>query len=340
LVDPLQAGLIALLVSSIPWAFIVYTVYRTPEKIEKWVSMCYRLISWAGLKYEKKGIAGDIQADIKSFSRILNTQVSSDLLPYEIKIDWINEETRESFVKDKKVVVRMRHHKNQAKNFLYATLSYVENGLIPQTRSFIERQVMRAIELVFCNNVFVSNKRFDVRQLFIDEIYEPETRRSSTLKRYINVMDRLENTGHFSRIALREFSDLGHRINESIPKDDVRKDTVEFTKMLERLVQRKQHEDISPTYNGKYIKSSIVLVAKPETYLLHGIDAYLRFINKSIKEGTESFYICALGDQNISIVRQIIDAYEESKDLSIVTRDTYNLQTRQKAICVVLQRKS
>ena len=197
---------------------------------------------------------------------------------------------------------------------------------------------MRAVELEFSSKVFIDTKRHDVKQLFLDEIYNPEIEKSQTLERYYNVMDSLEKTGHFTRIALRELSDLGHNVPSNISTREIHRNTVDFTKMLERLVRRRRGEDVNPTYNGEVIKCSVVLIARSEKYLLNGLNPYLGFINKSVENGINTFYVCAIGDQNISITQQIADAYEASKNLSVLTRDVYNLKGGQRACCMVLRR--
>lgn len=339
MIDLKSIGLTSIFTSA-AWIYVLYRVYQNPELIERWSSIGYRLISWAGIKYEKRGIAKDIQADLRTISRTVNSEVPGELLPYGIKIEWKDEETRETFVKDKKVVVRMNHYKNQARNFMNATLSYAEFGLIPHARSYIERYVMRATELIFSNKVFLDIKRHDVRQLFLDEIYNPETQSSSTLERYCNVMDGLEKRGSFTRIALRELSDLGHKVPSGIPTREIFSESVGFTKMLERLVQRGRGEDVNPTYLGELIKCSIVLIARSEKYLLYGLRPYLNFINRSLEKGIETFYVCAIGDQNISITQEIADAYEASRELSVVSRDIYSLKKGPKAICIVIQKQT
>ena len=106
---------------------------------------------------------------------------------------------------------------------------------------------------------------------------------------------------------LKEFSELPKKVPSEIPLQRVRAETVNFVRMLERIVQRRRGQDVSPTFNGNVIKCSIVLVARSGTYLTRGINPYLSFINKSAREGIETFYVCAIGNQNVSITQEIID---------------------------------
>jgi len=71
---------------SVFWIYIIYKIYQEPEKLEKWASILNRLLSWVSIEYEKRGVAGDIQADIRKTSRLINSQVPKEILPYGIKI--------------------------------------------------------------------------------------------------------------------------------------------------------------------------------------------------------------------------------------------------------------
>lgn len=81
-------------------------------------------------------------------------------------------------------------------------------------------------------------------------------------------------------------------------------ETVGFVGMLERFARRRPGEDISPD-NGENINCSIVLIARPAVYLARGLAPYLSWINKCCKKGIQTFYVSAIGDANISMVRRI-----------------------------------
>lgn len=315
-------------IASIPWAVVVgLLVYfiKNPEKAEKWYSMIARSLSFVSLKLEKSGVAKDIQSDVNSFAKEVNSQVKEPIVPYGVKIKWTSSTTRESFVKEGKVIVRMHHHKNQAKNFLYATLEWVGRGLIPEARHLLDKTVVRSVDLFFISNFLTNKKKYDVRQLFLDEIYEPEVTKGSLLERYCRTFSRLNNKGLFAGVVLQEFSSLGKRIGSAIPDKKLRLETIGFMNMLEKLARKPRGEDVNPNYIGENINCSIVLIAKHETYFMHGLSPYLGWINKCCEEGVCSFYVCAIGDPNIVIVRKIRDAYEQSKKISVVSENVFPL---------------
>jgi hypothetical protein len=330
------------LITSIPWAiFVGLLIYfvKNPEKAEKWYSIIARGLSFISLNWEKSGVARDIQSDINSFMKNINSKTKHPVLRYEVKVKWISGTTREAFVKKGKVIVKMEHHKNQAKNFLYITMDWVGKSLIPEGRHLIDKTILRALDFACINKVLVEKKRYDVRQLFLDEFYELEAPKGSLLEKYCSAFDKLDERGLLIGVVLPEFSSLGRRIGSIIPSEKIKLETIGFMSMLEKLSKRMPGEDVNPDYNGENIKCSIVLVARQETYLTHGLSPYLSHINRCCQDGIRSFYVCAIGDANISLVKKIKDSYAESKKISVVSAETQALD-RKKSIALHLETKN
>ena len=327
---------------SVPWAAIVsLLIYfiKNPEKAEKWYSILSRAFSFLSLRIEKNGVSRDIQADINSYVKKIGSQTGNPVLPYRVKVNWVSSTNREAFVKEGKVLIKMDYHTNQAKNFLYATMEWVNKGLIPEARHLLDKSILRAAELVFMNDFFTKKKRYDVRQLFLDKVYEPEVSKGSVLETYCTTFDKLNKTGLFMGVALEEFSLLGRKAGSAVPNSKIKMETVSFMNMLNKLSSRMHGEDVNPTHNGENIKCSIVLIARYEKYLTEGLSPYLGWINRCLSGGLCSFYICGVSDPNIMIVRKIRDAYEESRKLTVASENIYHLDG-QRAIVLHLQTKA
>jgi len=311
----------ALLTSAFWMTLLGLLVYfiKNPEKVEKWQSLIAGWFSFLSLKIEKSSVAKGIQSEINSFAKDVSSKAKESVIPYGVKVKWISDTTREAFVSQGKVIVKMQHHKNQAKNLLYAVLDWVNRGLVPESRHLINKDVLRSLDFAFINKFFTEKKRFDSKQLFLDEIYEPEATKGSLIERYTSIFNKLDRKGLFTGVVLQEFASLGRRVGSAIPNKEIRSETIGFTNMLEKLSRKSRGKDISPNYKGLHIRCSIVLIAKPEKYFMYGLSPYLNYINKCCTEGMKTFYICAIGDQNISIVRRIRDSYQESKKISVVS---------------------
>lgn len=323
------------LIASVPLIAIIgiltYFV-KNPEKVEKWSSLIAKGISWAGSRWENASVAKDIQADINGFVRKTNAGMKSSILPYGVKVSWISSTSREAFVKEGKVIVKMQKHQNQAKNFLYALMEWTHKGLLPESRHLMNATVLRSIDFAFINKVLSETNRHDSRQLFIDEFYESEVPKGSLIEKYCTAFNKLDYMGMFTGVVLPEYSLLGHHVGSSLPNEETKLETIGFATMLERLSRKVSGKDVSPNYMGKNIKCSIVLIAKVEKYFEQGLSPYLSFINKCCEQGYGSIYVVGTGAENISIVEKIRDAYEQSKKISFVWEKTQTLKNNESKV--------
>jgi len=312
---------ITIIYTSIPWAVVVgLLIYfiKNPEKVEKWYSLIAGAFSFLGLRFEKSSVARDIQSDINSFSKDYNDKGISSL-PYGIKIRWISETTRESFIANGKVVVKMKHHKNRARNFLYGAIDWANKGVIPEGREFLHKKVLKALDFTLVYKLLTEKKRYGSRQLFLDEIYNKEAPNGSLVNTYSTAFNKLDESGIFMGVVLPEYTSFGKKMEKSIPSKKHFAETIGFANMLEKLSRKPSGVDISPEYKGDNIRCSVCLVARPEKFALLGLEPYLSYINKCVKEGVESIYVCAIGDKNMSNARSIRNAYEKSENLSLVS---------------------
>jgi hypothetical protein len=307
---------------SIPWAAVVsLLIYfiKNPEKAEKWYSLIAGAFSFLGLRLEKSSVARDIQSDINSFTKDYNDKNGISTLPYGVKIEWVSETTRESFVKDGKVVVKMKHHTNRARNFLYGAMDWANKGAIPEGRQFLHKKVLKALDFTLVYKLLTDKKRYDSRQLFLDEIYDKEAPEGSLVNTYSVAFNKLDENGIFMGVVLPEYTSFGKKMGNSIPNKKHFAETIGFATMLEKLSRKASGVDVSPEYKGEHINCSICLVARPDKFALQGLEPYLAYINHCVKEGVESIYVCAIGETNIANARSICNAYEKSKNLSFVS---------------------
>ena len=307
-----------------PLIAIAWYLAKNPEKIEKWSSMISKGLSSLSIRWEKNTLANDIQTDINSFSQSIDPQ--NGFLPYKIKIDWVSRKSKEAFIREGKVVVKMRRYGNQARNFLYATIEYTEKGLLPESRHLMDKRVLSALELAFINKLLTERKRFDSRQLFIDEIYEEQAKEGSLIKKYSEAFINLDDKGVFAGVVLPEYSLLGKTGSKEIQNEKIMADTIGFAEMLSRLANKRHGHDVDPNYKGSIISCAIVLIARSETYEEKGLAPYITYINGCVEKGTRCIYVCGIGEKNIYIAQQLRDGYESSKRVKFNSQTTKAFQ--------------
>lgn len=329
--------------TSIPWASLVgllIYIFKNPEKAEKWYSIIMKVYSHFSERGELAHVASDIQSDINLFSKTISSEIDENILPYGIKIDWMKQTTRESFIEGDEVVVRMKHHNNQARNFLNASIAYVHSGLIPHARPHIDEKVLMSADFTVVKKILTEKKRHSALQIFYNEVLEPEIEKETNIDKYCKIMDGLDEEGLFDILLLRELSNLGIDVYSKTPSKEVKEETRRFVEFLEKIVTKKPGVDINPTFEGDRIRTSIVLIARPEVYWSKGIVPYLKWIRKCINKDIKSVYVCARGPLNTSIAKRVPIPLEESSEVRKISEKETKLPfykgKRTNVICIVL----
>jgi DNA-binding protein len=300
---------------SIPWAtalsLVLYFV-KNPEKAEKWYSILTRSVSYWSQRAERATVASDIQSDLSLFSKAFNEKVGEQIVPDGIKIEWEKGDvTREAFLSGNLVIVRMSHHRNQSRNFLNATLSYVTTGLLPDARHYLDPIIRRSLDLTVIRKVLSEKKRDSALQIFFEEIYEPEATKQPLIRNYQTIMDALDDQGLLNLI-LREFSDLGLVMHQKAPDDNVKRETIAYLRFLDKIVTRESGVDVPLDFQGDTIRSGIVLVARPELAQVGSVAPFVTAVLRAIDSGANTVYVVSRGHERqvcMEIARKVGDVF-------------------------------
>jgi len=282
------------------WICVLIYLIIHPELAEKWGALLCNLFSHISRRAEKRSVALDIQGRINSFAKSLNREVAG-IAPYGAKIEWITGQiTRESFLRDNQVIIKMDYHTNQDENIVRATLEYIIRGMFPDSRPHVDEKVIKSVDMV-CTKRLLEKERKSALPYYYSEILNPSRKSDEEIDRYILVAHSLDKLGYFSRILLRELQSLGVKKQFSIPEQSTKDETKRFLDFLNQKVVRKQPGvNVDPTFIGQSINISIVYVAKGESIRRH-----LGWIKRCIEKRIESIYLCARGPYNISLVREL-----------------------------------
>jgi len=301
-----------------PWIvfFIVFILVVWflfyPEKAEKCASLLYRLFASVSYYASRKYISLNIQSEINSKIRNLNKEVKG-ALPYRMKIRWVRAEETEAEVKNGNVIVIMRDYRNQSINIAHAALAYTCKGLLPKARDYVQPTLMRSIDYMIARKLAKGNTG---AVNYLTALFEDESSKNPTLKNWKERLVPIDEQGYLTRIMIFDFRSLGESFS-GYPTDDIRKETVEYAKLVHRLVTKKPEEDVNPYFNKKYLHVAITPIARAETM---SIEPHLNFIKRALSEGVTTFHIVAAGKWNATLARIIIERAE--KELGLIrTKD-------------------
>lgn len=295
-------------VDKVPWLiifFLLFIIFKYPTQIQLFVSAIQRLFASCSVKISKKSIENEINARVLNASKKVYKELD-EVLPYSIKIQWVKESNRQAFLDDKRVIVCMDHNRTRNQNIVYALNDYVEHGLMPVIKKHVDKDIMKSSKLVLVKKLItISYKRG--LNYFLENIFYEEVEADENIKHIVNELIRLDDSGMFVQILLREYIDKGKKYCTGVVNPDFTKETKEILNFLYEIANRDKRDMSQLDFLGKYFKVGIILVADDIVYDLYGLNAYTRRFREKLRLGIDNIYICSRGNIKVNIALRISD---------------------------------
>ena len=314
--------------------FYFFTSVPQFQKAGSWIAR--------GFSFWKKGeiatVALAIEGELNSAQEGLNIE-SEGLVPFPAKVEWLEEQDAESFCDtfEGKVIIRMREHKYNARNIVWATLDYVAKGMVPYSRLYLDGELSNAVDFTMVKKLLSHNE--SALDFFYREVVVPEMRKD-VLKETMKILDNLDKRGIFTRIFLEEIKELGLYL---YPNEDevARSETREFAESLNVYAMRPPGEKKGEPYIRSRIKVGLVLIADPTKLLMEGPMPYITWAAKCIADGAKSIYILSRRGKRIPAV-DLAGKIARTLNLEIIRLNNFEEivdDKVEKALCIKLARK-
>jgi hypothetical protein len=338
-------SLVGILSSALGILVLVFLYVLThPETVEKWHSILARIFSYVSTRAERARVSADIQAEINSFAKDMNNETLG-AMPYGMKIEWTKEATRKAVLESGEVIVRMKNHRDQPRNMVYAALTYISKGFLPHGRLYLEEKVAKSADHIMTRKIFVKRNLSDALHLYVSEFLEPEARNDSTIQRYCETFERIDREGLFTKIFAREIERLGLTLYPAVVTSDIVKETSDFVDFLKIVAEKEPGERVpgGTLFVRPRFGTAIALIASGETLAVAGVTPHLSWISDCWQRGADTVYLCARGSANIKVaqgIARLLVSYGSVKKLSEDQTTTYSPEGSPIShIVTVLQKK-
>lgn len=286
-----------------------------PEKVEKWAILLHKLLAYVSDRHERQFIAKNIEHGVREWKEGL-VKESKDILPYNIRIKWIDVDKVEHDLTEGTLIVKMRNHRNQSRNLALAAREYIPNALIPTAKRYVDPSIMNCVVYVVSKSLLSRNT--SALSYFIEMAKDDIKHEQKTVLEEIEQIDAM---GYLTRVLLPQYAKLSV-LHPADPTPEVRDETLGFERKVHQLVIKKPGEDVNPTFNGLHIHAAIVPIARSEKLFLAGITAHLHFIKESIAKGIETFYIVSVSGLK-SYAKDVVEKSLTNYGLRKVWEDEY-----------------
>jgi hypothetical protein len=296
--------------SFITW-FLARWLPEHPEYGEKIFYYLLRLIpftlSWKKRKTIEKEIHAYITEEIKSVN---SKAYGFKILPKAIKIEWTPKKKAEVIIGEDEIVIRLGSRVNPCENFVDALLLYLANSFMPDERIYLEPTLYEACKFQIASSM-LRERSSEHYQVFIDKYYKPALDKYKEILDYSEKLESIEKSGLFISCFLPISSYYADRwiFQRKSPSAEIYQEIEDLLTFVYNIAIKKEYEaeigELPPLdYRGKYLKVSIVLVARKELADRFEYRRHLETAKAILKQGVDILFVMGRG-WNIDLTEKV-----------------------------------
>jgi len=262
------------------------------ERAEKPVAKVLDLFSWVSAGWRRRAVKADIQSNVNSFSQSINKEVPNTM-PYNMKLQFVSDIDRAELLREKNLVlVRIRDRRHDDRNFVRAMLTFCPVGVLPASRPYLNGLLSDAIDFTITRKFLNAVQYQGALNYLYKEVIEPEIVEKPELDKLCTILDRLDEQGLFTKVALRELRDFGVKIGSRYPTEAHKQEARQFVEYMNAVATRPPGEHMEEVgCLGTHISMGFVFVGTSGT-VIH----YLRHLQRLKAMQVERAYIAARDD--------------------------------------------
>ena len=307
------AGIIILLL-----LWIVHNI----DKYERLLSYLFRGLSFLNKKWASSRAATDLQASINLASREINKQ-GTNILPHAMKVEFVQKAHEvETFMRKGEIIVTLGRSKDRERDLMVSALAYVKKGLIPNTRAYIDDTMMKATDYTVTRDILISTKRDAAVSLFLQSCLKPEFKAIPTLKDDCLRLEKINKSGFFYHIFLTQLTFYGEKLFPTVPTAAAKNEVRVFAKFLQDIAMRARGEEVNLDFIKTRMRVKVMLIAREESKR-SGTFLYRRRIKQAHSDGIEYIYICAWGEENCELAKEVASEQAKTGILSITSANVF-----------------
>lgn len=317
---------------------LLYAI-TNPDKTSGYVGTAYKQLSGLSFWFEKNAVKRRLESIINLSAKRVNEE-GIDLLKHTIEIKWVEPpQTREAFLKADKMVVCLEPSTSEARNVARASILYANESVLSNSRRLIHPLVLKAAVFAVTRKMLMMDRKLDALDCLNDEYFKPTLQTNPDIGDYVQTMEKLDNEGLFTRVFLKELSELDAKFPQVISDPEAEEETKTFLDILKRLVNKQKGVDADLTHRGHMIDANIMLVAREGN-----IDPapYVNYAKRCCDTGLERLYVIAMDDK-VGVARTAVALIKAEGSFSIENEWHYKVKYKKVLLdgyLAVLNRKN
>jgi len=269
---------------------IIYWLIH-PEVVEKWAVLIYRVGYFISKHGSKKIVKHDIQGRINEFSKLLGKEIAN-WEPVGINVEWVKtDETATDFFRNNKLVIRMRHHSDQDKNFVMAAMVFISKSVLTKAKKYLSNNQKESLDLFIGKRLCLREKP-RIAEKFFDEVFGPKTDSSNKIVELLDKYEIIDRVGIFYLVLVQELNFLGQKVFSQPRNPKIIEEVTHFINFLEGYANREiGDEAVKTEFTRKYCRCGIVIIAKSFKTKRGDTAPFIQYIKSLVDGEFENIYL-------------------------------------------------
>lgn len=215
----------------------------------------------------------------------------------------------------------MKQSSNINENLIVATSAFVKEGLLPNERRYLNKEVMEVSSTLMLRKIIRCSGHNALT--YLDEKYLiPRLENDEDFKSTYEDLVRIDNNGMFVGIMLNEYYKAATKISGELPDDELIAESKEFMRFLHSIAYGTISSVEELDFNRDYFKVSIFLASNDKTLMRNGINSTINQALKQLNNGIETIYVFGLG-RKMNVAREIAKELEKDIRIKMVQKNSY-----------------
>jgi hypothetical protein len=308
---------------------IFLILFLNPEKIEKWSVILWKAIYYFFKKGEKKIVAHDIQGRVNEFARSLKKEIAN-FEPVGISIQWVTEKENPSdFFKENRLIIRMRQHEDQNKNFVYASMAFISKAVLTKTKKYLSPSQRESVDL-FVGRKLLEKEKPHIVDSFFEDYYSLKALSNDRIMELLEKYEIIDKVGLFFPVLVQELAFLGDKVFYKPKNEKIVVEITDFVNFLKDYAGRETGEEKIPkNFKGSYCRCGIVIIAKSFKREVGDSKPYVSYMKKLLESKLENIYLIGSSTlNNRSFIDQISEEAQKQFKLEQYTSKKYKAKIK------------
>ena len=308
---------------------ILFILFLFPEKVEKWSVMLWKIIYFLIKRGEKKIVANDIQGRVNEFSKSLKKEIAN-FEPVGISIQWVTEKENPSeFFKGNRLIIRMREHTDQNKNFVYASMVFIAKAFLTKTKRYLSPGQRESVDLFVGRKLFEKEKP-QIVDRFFEDYFSLKALSSNKIMELLEKYEIIDKVGLFFPVLVQELTYLGEKVFYKPKNEKIIVEVTEFINFLQKYAEREIGEaEIPKNFEGAYCRCGIVIIAKSLKREIGDKTPFIRYIQNLVEKKLENIYLIgSAAKENKNFIDQISEEIQKKFKLQSYMTKKYRAKIK------------